>query len=201
MDIDWADSVAQRHRTAIVRGALSRPIRLAVHLGLVDSDTTVFDYGCGCGEDLYGLAKAGISASGWDPRRRPDVAKNAADIVNLGYVINVIPDPVERHNVVLDAWRLTECALIVSVGLDNEHRNLANSRPHGDGFMTAHGTFQKLYGQGELRAWLDTVLGIETVTLAPGVSVAFKTAKDANEFLHRTSRRSIADAIEGEHSA
>ena len=149
---------------------------------LIDSDTTVFDYGCGFGEDLHGLAKAGISASGWDPRRRPDAAKNAADIVNLGYVLNVIPDPVERHNVVLDAWRLTECALIVSVGLDSEHRNLANGRPHGDGFMTEHGTFQKFYGQDELRTWLDTVLGVETIALAPGVSVAFKSEKDANEF-------------------
>lgn len=188
-DIDWGTSVAQQHRAVIERGALSQPIRLAVDLGLIDSDTTVFDYGCGCGEDLHGLANAGISASGWDPRFRPDAAKNAADVVNLGYVINVIPDMAERHNVVLDAWRLTERALIVSVGLDNEHRNLPDGRPHGDGFMTAHGAFQKFYGQDEFRAWLDAVLGIETIALAPGVSVAFKAEKDANEFLIRHERR------------
>ena len=200
--------VEQRHRTAIVRGALSRPVRLAVDLGLVNADTTVFDYGCGHGEDLDGLAKAGINASGWDPHFRPDGAKHAADVVNLGYVINVIPSLAERHKVVLDAWRLSDRVLVVSARLDNERRNLTNGRPHGDGFVTAHGTFQKFYRQGELRAWLDTVLEIETIAVAPGVFVAFKAEEDANEFLLRTRRRrslavrvSRSDRIYDEHRA
>ena len=198
----------QRHRTAIVRGALSRPVRLAVDLGIVDAETTVFDYGCGYGEDLDGLAEAGISAAGWDPHFRPDNAKNAADVVNLGYVINVIPDMAERHKVVRDAWRLSERALVVSARLDNERRSLTNGRPHRDGFITAHGTFQKFYGQGELRTWLDTVLEVETIAVAPGVFVAFKAEEDANEFLLRTRRRrslavcvSRSDRIYDEHRA
>ena len=196
----------QRHRTAIVRGALSRPIRLAIDLGLVDAETTVFDYGCGYGEDLDGLAQAGISASGWDPHFRPDGVKVASDVVNLGYVINVIPDSAERRKVVLDAWRLSGRALVVAARLDNERRSLTNGRPHGDGFVTAHGTFQKFYGQGELRAWLDTVLEIETIAVAPGIFVAFRTEEDANEFLLRTRRRrsfavqvSRSDRIYDEH--
>lgn len=196
-----------RHRTAIVRGALSRPVRLAIDLGLVDADTTVFDYGCGYGEDLHELAKAGISAAGWDPHFRPDSLKKAADVVNLGYVINVIPDVAERHKVVLDAWRLSERALVVSARLDSERRNLTDGRPHGDGFMTAHGTFQKFFGQGELRGWLDAVLEVETIAVAPGIFVAFKAEEDANEFLLRTRRRrrrlavrvSRSDRIYDEH--
>ena len=198
----------QRHRTAIVRGALSRPVRLAIDLGIVDTETTVFDYGCGYGEDLDGLAKAGISAAGWDPYFRPDSAKIVADVVNLGYVINVIPDMAERHKVVLDAWRLSDRALVVSARLDNERQRLTNGRPHRDGFVTAHGTFQKFYGQGELRTWLDAVLEVETIAVAPGVFIAFRAEEDANEFLLRTRRRrrlavrvSRSDRIYDEHRA
>lgn len=189
-----------------MRGTLSRPSRIATETGLINAATTVFDYGCGYGEDVTQLAAAGISASGWDPHFRPDEPKVAADVVNLGYVINVIPEVRERQQVVLDAWSLAERALIVSARLDNELRNLSGGRPHGDGFLTGHGTFQKFYGQGELRAWLDTVLETETVAVAPGVFVAFKAEEDANEFLLRTRRRrrmavrvSRSDRIYDEH--
>lgn len=202
------DVAEQRHRTAIVRGALSRPVRLAVDLGLIGPETTVFDYGCGYGEDLVGLAEVGISALGWDPHFRPDAPKRTADVVNLGYVINVIPDLAERRKVVREAWRLSGRALVVSARLDSERRSLTNSRPHLDGFVTAHGTFQKFYRQGELRGWLDAVLEVETIAVAPGIFVAFKAEEDANEFLLRTRRRrrlavhvSRSDRIYDEHRA
>lgn len=178
-----------RHRTAIVRGALSRPVRLATDLGLIGAETSVFDYGCGYGEDISVLAGAGLRVAGWDPHFRPDAAKNPADIVNLGYVINVIPNVTERHQVVRDAWQLSKRALLISARLENELRNLSRGRPHGDGFLTAHGTFQKFYAQGELRSWLDAVLELETVAVAPGVFVAFRSEKDASDFLLRTRRR------------
>lgn len=184
-----AAGAAQRHRTAIIRGTLSRPIRLATDLGLLDSETTVFDYGCGHGEDVRGLEAAGWKATGWDPHFRPDAAKKGADLVNLGYVINVIPDVVERRDVLLDAWRLAGRVLVVSARLDNELRSLPGAQPHRDGFVTAHGTFQRFYGQAELREWLDTILECETIAIAPGVFVAFKAEEDANEFLLRTRRR------------
>ena len=201
-----ASTADQRHRTAIVRGALSRPVRLSSDLGLIDDETTVFDYGCGYGEDIKALAEAGVRVSGWDPYFRPDSPRTESDIVNLGYVINVIPDVSERRDVVLNAWQLAKRALVVSARLENELRNLSQGRPHGDGFMTAHGTFQKFYGQGELRAWLDTVLEVETVAVAPGIFVAFRSEEDANEFLLRSRRRrgiairvSRSDRIYDEH--
>ena len=198
--------IERRHRTAIVRGSLSRPVRLATDLGLISPETSLFDYGCGRGEDIEALDNAGIRVAGWDPHFRPDSAKTQADIVNLGYVINVIPNVAERHEVVLQAWRLATRALIVSARLDNELRNLTSGQPQGDGFVTSAGTFQKFYGQGELRAWLDTILELETIAIAPGVFVAFKAEEDANEFMLRTRRRrrvavrvSRSDRIYDEH--
>ncbi len=195
-----------RHRTAIIRGTLSRPVRLAVDLDLIDADSTFFDYGCGHGEDVAGLADAGLHATGWDPHFNPDANKTAAEVVNLGYVINVIADPLERRDTVLDAWQLTERVLVVSARLDIERRNLSAGRACGDGFLTGHGTFQKFYKQSELRGWLDEVLETETVAIAPGIFVAFKAEHDANEFLLRTRRRrqvavavSRSDRIYDEH--
>ena len=196
----------RRHRTAIARGTLSRPVRLATDLRLITSDGTFFDYGCGRGEDVAGLVDSGVHATGWDPHFKPDAKKTCAEVVNLGYVINVIPDPTERRDAVLDAWRLTERVLVVSARLDIERRHLSGCRVHGDGFLTGHGTFQKFYRQSELRSWLDDVLETETVAIAPGVFVAFKAEHDANEFLLRTRRRrrlavavSRSDRIYDEH--
>lgn len=195
-----------RHRTALVRGALSRPVQLAADLGLVTTESTFFDYGCGRGDDIAGLARAGVRANGWDPHFKPDVKKASAEVVNLGYVVNVIPDPSERRDAVLDAWELAEKALVVSARLNSELRTISSGRPHGDGFITGHGTFQKFYSQGELRSWLDTILELETVAIAPGIFVAFKAEGDANEFLMRTRRRrrhvakvSRSDRIYDEH--
>ncbi len=182
-------SAENRHRTAMARGALSRPVQLAADLGLLTTGGTFFDYGCGRGDDMTALARAGVTAKGWDPHFSPDAKKTSAEVVNLGYVINVIPDPSERRDAVLGAWNLTERALVVSSRLESELRTISRGRPHGDGFITGHGTFQKFFSQGELRAWLDTILETETVAIAPGIFVAFQDEADANDFLIRTRRR------------
>jgi len=81
-----------RHKTAMTRVNFSRPIQIALSLGLISSGCSVFDYGCGKGDDLRGLNSSGITCSGWDPIYRPEGEKKEADVVNLGYVINVIED-------------------------------------------------------------------------------------------------------------
>jgi DNA phosphorothioation-associated putative methyltransferase len=200
------ESIERRHRTAIVRGTLSRPVRLAVDLGVIGPDSTFFDYGCGYGEDVAGLSAAGLVAAGWDPHFRPDERRAPADIVNLGYVVNVIPDAIERQQVVLEAFRLARKALIVSARLENELRGLTAGRPVGDGFLTGNNTFQRFYDQSELRAWLDGVLELETIAIAPGIFIAFKVEEDANAFLMQRRRRrafavrvSRSDRIYDEH--
>ena len=85
-----------RHRTAISRTDYSRPIKTALADGLIESETTFLDFGCGLGDDIRHLGLRGIKAWGWDPKHRRDGELEAAQVVNLGYVVNVIEDAEER---------------------------------------------------------------------------------------------------------
>jgi DNA phosphorothioation-associated putative methyltransferase len=79
-----------RHKTAIHRTELSRPLKCALRDGLLGAGTSLFDYGCGHGHDLDLCHSQGIAAAGWDPVFRPDGPLQPADVVNLGLVLNVI---------------------------------------------------------------------------------------------------------------
>ena len=104
----------ERHRAAMVRTTLSKPVRIALEAGLFTAETTFFDYGCGHGSDIQHIETLGYTASGWDPHYQPNAPRQEADIVNLGYIINVIEDLSERREALLSAWTLTQHALIVS---------------------------------------------------------------------------------------
>ena len=52
-----------RARTAISRTDLSRPLKCAIADRLIGTDTSVFDYGCGRGDDLRHLIAMGYKAS------------------------------------------------------------------------------------------------------------------------------------------
>src|SRR5262245_32809316 len=139
-----------RHRTAIRRGRVSRPLRAAMEDQLVSRDRSVLDYGCGHGEDVSILQSEGYTATGWDPAFRPDAHRAPADVVNLGYVLNVIEHPAERADVLRAAWELTRDLLVVAARLTNELPEVAGAE-YGDGQLTKLGTFQKYYTQTELR--------------------------------------------------
>lgn len=164
------------------RSALSRPLALAVSDELLDPSMSIFDYGCGRGDDLRNLRALGYHAEGWDPNHRPNVERRDADIVNLGFVVNVIEDQGERAQTLLDAWNLSRSMLIVSSRLTWDARGLAG-RPLGDGILTRTGTFQKLYDQQELANWIETTLGIRPYASAPGIFYIFRDPADAQQFL------------------
>lgn len=164
----------QRHKTAIKRGELSRPVRLAIEHRLLSADTTFFDYGCGRGDDIFRLTQQGIDADGWDPLQRPNSKRRASDVINLGYVINVIEDPLERKDVLKDAWSLTRKVLIVSARLTIDAKTAAASIPYSDGWVTSRGTFQKYYDQRELCDWINSALDVQSVPVAPGVFYIFR---------------------------
>jgi DNA phosphorothioation-associated putative methyltransferase len=63
-------------------------MQLMMRFGVVGPDRTVFDYGCGQGEDVAALASQGLSAFGWDPHHAPEGPRCPADVVNLGFVLN-----------------------------------------------------------------------------------------------------------------
>lgn len=175
------DGIA-RHRTAMTRAALSRPVSFALADGVLAPGLSVFDYGCGKGDDLRNLAALGYEANGWDPAFRPRAERQPSDVVNIGYVVNVIEDQRERAAAIQRAWNLTKKVLVVAGRLTWDGRDLAG-RPHGDGVVTRTGTFQKFYEQSELSSWIHDVLGTKPVAAAPGIFYVFRDPMDAEQFL------------------
>ncbi|MCY4510322.1 MAG: DNA phosphorothioation-associated putative methyltransferase [Acidobacteria bacterium] len=168
-------------RTAIRRTSLSRPVALALQNDVIRPDRTFFDYGCGRGGDLLRLHRLGISVSGWDPAFFPDEERTPADVVNLGYVVNVVENPDERAVVLAAAWALARRVLVVSARLDWEAANAAVTC-HADGVVTAKHTFQKFFTQEELRTWIEGVLDRRPVAAAPGIFYVFRDEADEQSF-------------------
>ncbi len=174
-----------RHKAAIHRTSLSKPVRLALEAELFTPETSFFDYGCGHGSDMKFLARQGFSSSGWDPYYRAYTNLCPAAIVNLGYVINVIETPAERRDALLKAWELTQQVLIVSAQVlihDTTRGHIAYS----DGVISSRNTFQKYYEQEELKLYIDQVLGVDAVPVALGIYFVFRDEAQAQSF--RASR-------------
>lgn len=167
-----------RHLTALTRYSFSAPIQSLTRFGFLDSSKTVFDYGCGRGDDLRGLLDNNIQASGWDPHYAPDSQKHKAQLVNLGFVINVIENLEERIEALRGAYALTEELLVVSAMLANE--DSVKGIPYGDGVLTSRNTFQKYYTQAELRQFIEETLHEEPIPVGPGIFYVFKD-KDAEQ--------------------
>lgn len=170
----------ERHRAAITRVELSRPVRLAIESGIMTIDTTIFDYGCGIGGDVKRLKSAGYTCEGWDPYYFPDVARQPADIVNLSYIINVIEDPEERDRALIQAWELTGQVLIIAAQiLVNDLRGVL---AYGDGILTKRNTFQKYYQQVELKEYIDRVLTVDAIPIGLGIFLVFRDESQAESF-------------------
>ncbi len=164
-------------------------MRLAVDDHIIEAGKrTVFDYGCGRGGDLERLTRLGVTSHGWDPVHRAGSDRVPADIVNLGFVVNVIEDPVERQATLRAAWELSREVLIVSARLTTESRDLGGI-PFRDGLQTSTGSFQKLFTQDELRAWVESSLGAKSVVAGPGILYVFRHPVFENEWLARRVRR------------
>ncbi len=175
----------ERHKAALKRSDLSRPVRIALEADLFREGTTFFDYGCGCGEDIKQIKNHGYAASGWDPFYRPNTNLEPADIVNLGYIINVIEDIAERRQALIKAWSLTQRVLIISaqVLVDDRRRGLV---AYGDGVVTNRNTFQKYYEQEELKLYIEQVLEVESIPAGLGIYLVFRHETEAEFF--RASR-------------
>jgi DNA phosphorothioation-associated putative methyltransferase len=180
----------ERHRTAIKRYDLSKPVKQLLERGLLRKTDTFFDYGCGHGMDIEALQNLGYRATGWDPAFRPNAAKTSAAVVNLGYVLNVIEETAERTAALRGAYALAERTLIVSTLAAGQETD-AHSRPYRDGFLTKANTFQKFYAPGELESLIEQTLDAEASTLGLGMCVVFKNADDAELFEASRSRRRI----------
>jgi DNA phosphorothioation-associated putative methyltransferase len=179
-----------RHKTAIKRQSFSLPVKCMLRDGLLHSDRTFFDYGCGHGQDLAMLSGMSIQAAGWDPVHRPDSDRQPADVVNLGYVINVIEDPRERQQVIRKAWELCKTVLTVAAQVEFAAPDKIHAI-HGDGILTSWGTFQKYYNQYELRDYLQTTLETDAISAAPGVFYIFKDEEAKQQFVANKYHRRL----------
>ncbi|MBF0333379.1 MAG: DNA phosphorothioation-associated putative methyltransferase [Alphaproteobacteria bacterium] len=175
-----------RHLTALSRQTLSAPLAAMTRIGLINETTTFFDYGCGRGDDIAGLLSAGIRAAGWDPYFAPDAPIEPAQIVNIGFVINVIEDPAERREALRRAFALAKTALCVSAMLASDDE--VQGRPYADGILTRRNTFQRYYTQTSLRDYIEESLSTTSLALAPGIFLVFKDQAAEQSFHLRRSR-------------
>ena len=197
VETDEGPQAIARHKTALSRTELSVPMFTMATAGFFNLGYSVLDYGCGRGDDLRALIAAGVECSGWDPVYLPDEELGKADIVNLGFVINVIEERSERQETLAKAFKLTNRLLCVSAMLGNE-ATLERFKPYKDGVVTKRGTFQKYFFQSELREFIQSTLGADAVAAGPGLFFVFKDTELQQQYLanrhktaieHRTLRR------------
>jgi DNA phosphorothioation-associated putative methyltransferase len=172
----------ERHRTAMVRYQFSQPVTLLLRHSLLDDGKTFFDYGCGKGDDLNGLRQGKYKAKGWDPFYAPDEPHIESDVVNLGFVLNVIESQEERAIALKTAWSLTKEAMAIAVMTPSSDA-IENSKPYGDGFLTTRGTFQKYYMQEHLREYVRQTIGEDPIAIAPGIFFVFRDKLAEQGFL------------------
>ena len=179
----------RRHRTALTRYTLSKPVKSVLEFDQLAPGSSFFDYGCGLGDDVRGLCELGYDATGWDPVHAPAVRRQAADTVNLGYVLNVIEDPAERLEALVEAWQLANRLLVVSA-LIGEPTQVA-PESFQDGVLTRRQTFQKYFTQQELQRFIEDALETPAVAAALGVFYVFRDPGEHQLFVELRSRRTI----------
>jgi DNA phosphorothioation-associated putative methyltransferase len=185
------DVAVDRHKTALTRYQLSRPVKTLIEYAQLTAGCSILDYGCGRGADIRGLRELGFDASGWDPIHAPEGSRHEADVVNLGYVLNVIEDPAERLETLTSAWSLTKRLLVVSAQIGDSSLEASNAVTLNDGVLTQRNTFQKYFGQQELQSYIEDALETAAVPVAVGIFYVFRLSGDRQLFLQSRSRRRV----------
>ena len=180
----------QRHKTALVRREISKPVKTLLELGQLRRSDSFFDYGCGHGGDVEAISKLGHKTSGWDPVHAPDTPKQTADVVNLGFVLNVIEDPAERVEALVDAWQHARRCMLVSTLISGQEA-YDDIQAFGDGVLTSRNTFQKYFEPAEIQALIEDTLHTESVPVGLGIYLVFRDTADLHDFLALRSRRFI----------
>jgi DNA phosphorothioation-associated putative methyltransferase len=183
--------VVHRHRTALTRYQLSKPVKSILEFGQLAPGASFLDYGCGLGADVRGLRELGFDAVGWDPVHAPNGPRIEADVVNLGYVLNVIEDPAERLETLASAWRLARRLLVVSALIGDASAEALRAVALNDGILTRRSTFQRYFGQQELQLYLEDALETSAIPVALGIFYIFRDPNAQQLFLQSRSRRAI----------
>ena len=192
--VDTSNDVVERYRTALKRKKLSSCMGALLDTSLIGLDTEIFDYGCGRGDDVSILSQNKFNnVSGWDPHFFPDnPIPQLSEYVTLSFVINVIEDPHERHEVLQKAYSMAVKALVFSVMLEHQ-ADLQLSKPMNDGFVSSKNTFQKYYDHDELVELVNEQLDERAIKLAPGVYIVFKDKDLEQEYLFKRQLGLLVD--------
>jgi len=148
----------------------------------LNGEYTVLDYGCGKGDDVRELEAHGIDVIGYDPVHRSEVKLTKKDIVNLGFVLNVIEERIERTETLKKAFSYSKKLLIASVMIASEN-HIQKFKPYKDGIITHRNTFQKYYSQGEIRYYIEETLKQPAIALGQGIFIVFKNKIEEQQFL------------------
>jgi DNA phosphorothioation-associated putative methyltransferase len=179
-----------RHRTALARAEISKPTKTLLEYHQLRAGESFFDYGCGLGADVRALGSMGYAASGWDPNHAPDDQRLPADVVNLGFVLNVIEDPAERVEVLSSAWALARRLLVVATLICGQEA-YSNFQCFGDGVLTSRNTFQKYFEPAEIQSLIEDAIGCEAVPVAMGIYFVFRNVSELQDFLSARTQRFI----------
>ena len=171
-------------KTAIGRQSSSVSAKMAVDM--VQPTDTIFDWGCGRGDDLKYYEANGIVAEGWDPHFKPsphpsECAHGSFNFVVCSFVLNVIRDTSERQHCIEQVYDFLPDggrALFVvrtakDIHLQAEKNNWGWLQTGG--WITGKGTFQIGFNQSELEKCVcDVFDNAETIRKAPLVVIATK---------------------------
>lgn len=155
------------HKTAMSRG--ENPSKIGNVLqssGLLErlKIKSILDYGCGRGADVKFYRSLGFNADGFDPHIAfgwETLPSNIYDLVTVVFVLNVLPNPLERLNVVKLAlqkvrkggWLLIAARSPKEIQREATNKNWAS---YNDGFLShaGRGTFQKGISNEEIHLYL-----------------------------------------------
>ena len=104
------------------------------------------------------------------------------DLVNIGFVINVIEDREERIEAVQLAFELADKLLVVSAMIAGD-AHIQKFTPYKDGVITSLNTFQKYFSQSELQGFIENTLDENAIAVGPGIFFIFKDKLEEQLFL------------------
>lgn len=148
--------------TAIRRNCLSRPIKDYIDNFSIPKDYTIFDNGCGYGNDAKQLKSYGYNITAWDPNHDSDRGpkwNKHFNLVTCIYVLNIIPDVKDRIKTINNSWNRVKPGGILYIAVRSKE-DIDKSRldkpwkRHKDGWITSKNsntTFQKGFTDTELQ--------------------------------------------------
>ena len=106
------------------------------------------------------------------------------DVVNIGFVINVIESLTERVEALQGAYLHARGVMSVAAMLSQLQFRLMGAHS-GDGYISSRNTFQKYFTQSQLRDFIEQSLDESAIAVRPGVFLVFRDKELEQRFLSK----------------